>query len=95
MKIRPMSDRVLVEIEEKKESKGGVFLPDSVQANDLAYGIIRAVGPDVDMSTDKCGLKVGDKVAFVRYSAAAITDGDGEFLILRKDDVIATIDLNG
>lgn len=90
-----MVDRVLVKrIEEKAESKGGVILPDSAQEKDLVYGEVQALGlPRKDYIGSE-EIKVGSKVAFVKYSAANITDGIDNYIIIRYDDILAIIDSN-
>jgi len=96
MNIEPMVDRVLIKREEVATSKGGVALPDSVQSADLIYGEVVALGlPRADyirssIDSEK-NFKVGDRVAFVKYSAANITDGIDNYLIIRYDDILAIV----
>lgn len=87
-----MVDRVLVKrIVEDQVSASGIVLPDSAQEKDLVYGIVMAKGlPRKDyIGTEE--INVGDKVAFVKYAAANITDGIDNYLIIRYDDALATI----
>lgn len=95
MNIKPMVDRVLVRREMVAESKGGVILPDSAQERDLIYGYVIDKGlprKDYITSTDEdYNIKIGDKVAFVKYSAANISDGIDNYLIIRYDDILAII----
>ena len=92
MKIKPLGDRVLVKVDEVKESKGGVILPDSVQANELVYATVMATGNFGPDCIDAADVVIGAKVSFVRYSAAEIKDGNDKYLVLRLSDVIAVLE---
>lgn len=91
-----MVDRVLVKkVEEKAVSEGGIILPDSAQEKDLVYGIVIDTGLKKEgypkCTDDDYNIKIGDKVAFVKYAAANITDGIDNYLIMRYDDILAVI----
>jgi len=91
MNIKPMVDRVLVKVDEVKESKGGIVLPDSVQNNELVYGTVVEKGP---IKKDYVGgdqISIGSKIVFVKYSAAIVTDGIDKFSLIRYDDILATL----
>ena len=92
MNIKPMVDRVLVREEETATvSKGGVVLPNASKFNDLVYGVVVSLGlPRKDyLGGDE--IKVGDRVALIKLSAANISDGIDNLLIVRYDDILAVI----
>jgi len=93
MKIKPLGDRVLVQVlEAEGKTKGGIVLPDSVQEKPQEAKVI-AVGQGKVLDSGKVQspeVKVGDKVMFGKYSGTAITAKDGqEYLILREEDLLA------
>ena len=91
--IKPLSDRIIVEILDEKEAKGGLWVPDRVKST-LAYGKVLAVGPGrirPDDTRTPMNLKKGDTVVF-RPNAGdwAVLDGD-EVLTMYEADVIGTV----
>lgn len=58
MKFKPLNKRVLVKVDkEKKQTDGGIFLPESVQ-KDFATGIVVAVGDEAEL------VKIDTKIMF-------------------------------
>jgi chaperonin GroES len=93
-KVKPLSDRVVVQpLEEAEQMKGSIYIPDTAKEKP-SQGEIIAVGPG-KMSDEGARLemdvKVGDKVLYGKYSGTDITlDGD-EYLILRESDILAIV----
>ncbi len=89
MKVKPLSDRVLVEPHEAEEkTAGGLFIPDTAKEKPLA-GKVVAVGPgtkEVDME-----VKAGDTVLYGKYSGSEITIDGKQYIIMRQSDVLAII----
>jgi chaperonin GroES len=66
MKLKPLQDNLLVEIEPKTDkSSGGLYMPDSAEKPRM-IGTVLAVGPDIK------NIKAGDKV-YVTYRDAFAT----------------------
>ena len=89
MKVKPLSDRVLIEpnpAEEKTAS--GLYIPDTAKEKPLA-GTVVAVGPGT--SEVKMEVKVGDKVLYGKYAGTEITVDGKDYLIMRQRDVFAII----
>ncbi|SRR6056297_2794991 len=93
-KIKPLSDRVLVQPEPAEEkTSSGIIIPDTAKEKPQE-GKVVAAGPGkvengtkIDMS-----VKEGDKVLYGKYSGTEITlDGD-EYLIMREADILGIID---
>jgi chaperonin GroES len=95
MKIRPLSDRILVKrVAEQKKTAGGLHIPDSAKEKPLE-ALIVAVGrgkAQEDGSLRKLTVKVGDTVLLAKYSGSEIMVEGTEHLILREDDVLAVIE---
>ncbi len=94
MKIKPLSDRIIVrpaEAEEKTAS--GLIIPDTAKEKPMK-GEIVAVGPGKtsdDGKVIKMELKVGDKVLYGKYSGTEVTYEGTDYLIMRESDVYAII----
>lgn len=94
MKIRPLSDRVVVkplEVEEKKQ--GGIIIPDTAKEKPQ-QGEVVAVGPGkISEQGEKIAMevKVGDRVLYGKYSGTEVTVDDEDYLIMRESDILAII----
>lgn len=83
--LKPLADRV-VAVREQKESKtaSGLYLPDGAKEKP-AYAVVQAVGPEVK------DIKKGDKIVFKEYSTTELKVNDVEYLLLKEEDVLATV----
>ena len=83
--LKPLADRV-VAVREQKESKtaSGLYLPDGAKEKP-AYAVVQAVGPDVK------DINKGDKIVFKEYSTTELKVNDVEYLLLKEEDVLATV----
>jgi len=93
MALRVLGDRVLVQVDEDKETKteGGIILPDTARKKPQR-GRVVAVGEGVRLDNGKVvplEVKVGDRVVFSKYGGTEVKDGDKEYLILGADDIYA------
>ena len=87
MKVKPLTDRVLVKLE-KSETKttGGIIIPDTAQEK-TQIGVVVAVGDDKDIK-----VKAGDKVMYDKYAGTQVKIEGDEHLILKMTDILATIE---
>ena len=94
MKIKPLSDRVVVEAEVAEEkTASGIILPDTAKEKPQ-MGKILAVGPGKSSDTGsmiKMSLKSGDKVLYGKYSGTEVNYEGDEVLIMRESDVLAVL----
>ena len=94
MKIRPLSDRVLVlRIEEKQKTKGGIIIPDTAKEKPQE-GKIAAVGPGkLDENGKRIPLEVkkDDRVLFGKYSGNEIKVEGVEYLIMSENDILGIL----
>jgi len=91
--ITPLHDRVLVRrLEEKETAKGGVIIPDTAKEKPHEGEVI-AVGAGKLEKGHRIPLdvKVGDRILFGKYTGNDITLDGEEYLILREEDILATI----
>lgn len=88
-----MTDRLIIKVDKQIETTtpGGIVLPDSAQSDSLVYGQVIAKGlPRKEYVGDE-NVQIGDRVVFVKYSAAEITDGEDVVSVVRYDDILAVI----
>lgn len=95
MKIKPLSDRVLIKpLEEKETIKGGIYIPDTAKERPQEGEII-AVGEGKINDDGKIlplKVKVGEKVLYSKYAGTEITINDVEHLIMRESDILAILE---
>ncbi|OGZ21990.1 MAG: co-chaperone GroES [Candidatus Nealsonbacteria bacterium RIFCSPHIGHO2_02_FULL_43_13] len=96
MKIKPISDHVLIEpIKGEEKSKGGILLPQTAEKERPEQGKIIAVGPGKKDKTGKIismEVKPGDMVLFTKYGPNEIKIDDQEYLIAKEEDILAIIE---
>ena len=90
-KIQPLYDRVLIKRRaEETKTAGGLYIPDA--AKDKAQtGDVVAVGEgriSSNGSISPLRIKKGDVVFFGKYTG---TDAGDDYVILREDDILGTI----
>jgi len=92
MKIRPLDDRVVIEILEAEEkTSGGIVLPDTAKEKPQR-GKVVAVGPGKlldDGSRAEASVVVGDVVLFGKYSGTEVRVGETEYTIMKETDLLA------
>ena len=89
MKIKPLSDRVLIQPNPAEErTAAGLIIPDTAKEKPLA-GKVVAVGPGT--SEVKMEVKVGDQVLYGKYAGTEVTVEGETYLIMRQSDIFAII----
>ena len=95
MKLIPLEDRVIVEpMTEEEKTKGGIYLPATVDKEKPEQGKVIAIGPGKMLDSGKRApmeIKVGDKVVFTKYGPDEIKLDDKKYLIVRQSDILAII----
>jgi len=91
--ISPRGSWLLVEPIKDEKTSGGLSLPDSVEKEIKAEGIVLAVGPKVE------GISEGDRVIFGKYAGEDLQIGRPEevkekvdYKLLLDEDVLAIIE---
>ena len=96
MKIKPLSDHILIEpIKEEEKTKTGILLPETAEKEKPEQGKVIAVGPG--KRTEKgeiipISVKPGQKVLFTKYGPNEIKVDDKEYLIAKEEDMLAIIE---
>jgi len=94
MKLRPLSDKVVIEVlEEEDKSPGGLYLPDSAKKKPQ-QGKIIAIGTGKVLDDGKrapLSVKVGDKVLFSKYGGNEVQLDGTDYTILDEDQIYAII----
>lgn len=94
MAIKPIGDRVLVElIEEDLGKVGSLYVPDTARERPQRGQIISAGEGRMD-GKDLVPMRVkkGDKVLFGKYAGTELKYEDKDYLLLNEHDILAVID---
>ena len=95
MKLRPLSDRVIVkQSEAETKTASGIVLPDSAKEKPTKGKVI-AVGPgklDDKGKAMELGVRVNDTVYYGKYSGTEIEVDTEKFVILRESDILGIVE---
>lgn len=84
MALKPLNDRIVAKIEKPLETtKSGILLGDAKEKP--AYALVESIGPAVKT------VKKGDKIVYKEYSTTEIKLDEIEYIILKEEDVLATL----
>lgn len=84
MALKPLKDRIVAKVEKPLEkTKSGILLGEAKEKP--AYAVVESVGPDVSV------VKKGDKIVYKEYSTTDIKVDDVDYIILKEEDVLATL----
>ena len=92
--IKPLGDRVLLEIcENKEQMKGGILIPDSAKEKPQEFRVIALGTGKNDEKGNKIpfDVKVGDIVLTSRYGGTEVKVDDKEYKVVNQDDILAVI----
>ena len=83
--IKPLGDRVVAVREEAQtKTASGLYLPDNAKEKPVVAKV-EAVGKEVK------DIKVSDRILYKEYSTTDIKLNDVEYLIVKEEDILATI----
>jgi len=95
MQIKPLGDRVVLELMPKEEIlKSGIIIPDTASQEKNDRGTVVATGPGKVLDNgqkSEMTVKIGDKVIFSSYSSPVEID-DKKYLIIKEDDILAVFE---
>lgn len=84
MALKPLKDRIIAIVEKPLEkTKSGILLGEAKEKP--AYAVVESVGPEVS------SVKKGDKIVYKEYSTTEIKVNDVDYIILKEEDVLATM----
>ena len=82
--MNPLGKNIVAKKEEAvTQTASGILLGTAKEKP--AYAVVEAVGPEVK------SVKKGDKIIFKEYSTTNVELDDTEYLIVKEDDVLATL----
>ena len=83
--IQPLADYVVAQAEEAQaKTASGLYLPENAQEKPKVAKVV-AVGKEVK------SVKVGDKVLYKSYSTTEVKLGKDEYILIKEEDVLATV----
>ena len=95
MAIRPLDDRILLEVLDAEETTaGGIVLPDSARESSQR-GKVKAVGEGRrldDGKRAKPDVKKGDLVLFGKYAGADVQVDGVDYKILRETEILGKVE---
>ena len=92
--IKPLGDRVLLEIcENRDQMKGGILIPESAKEKPQEYKVIALGTGKTDDNGNKVpfDVKVGDIVLTSRYGGSEVKVDDKEYKVVNQDDILAIV----
>lgn len=88
MKIKPLSERILIEpAQEEEKTDSGILIPDTAKKDEPEQGVVKEVGSDEEIE-----VKKGDRVLFKKYGPTKIKVDGQEYLIAEQEDILAIIE---
>ena len=94
MKLRPLSDRVIIKMVEAEETtKSGIILAGAAKEKPEVAEVL-AVGPGgmVDGKEVVMTVNVGDKVITSKYAGTQVKIDGEELTIVRQNDILAIVE---
>ncbi|MEK7512839.1 MAG: co-chaperone GroES [Patescibacteria group bacterium] len=96
MKLQPLSNHVLIELEEsdEKKTKSGIVLPDSVEKKEQTKGTVVSIGPGKLSEKGErlpMSVKIGDRVLFNKpwSEDKKIEEDKKKFYLVDEDEILA------
>ena len=94
MKLKPLSDRVILKaVEAEETTKSGIILTGAAKEKPEVAEVI-SVGPGglVDGKEVLMTVKAGDKVITSKYSGTEVKVDGEEYTIVRQNDILAIVE---
>lgn len=83
--IQPLGDNIVAQaLEAETKTKSGLYIPGGAQEKPKVVKVV-AVGKDVK------AVKAGDQIIFKGYSQTDIKVEGTDYIIVKEEDVIATV----
>ena len=94
MAIKPLADRILLEIVAAEEkTAGGIYIPDNAKEKPQKAKVV-AAGPGRKSDNGELiamEVKVGDIVLYGKYAGTEIQEDGENYLIIRESDVLVVL----
>jgi chaperonin GroES len=83
--LNPLADYVVAQAEEAAtKTVSGLYLPDNAAEKPKTAKVV-ATGKDVKQ------IKAGDRIVYKSYSTTDVKVGDEEYILLKEEDILATV----
>jgi chaperonin GroES len=83
--LKPLGDRVVAQVEvASNKTASGLYLPDSAKEKSKVAKVVAVGGAVKD-------VKIGDKIVYKEYSTTEVKVEKEEFIIVKEEDVLATL----
>lgn len=99
MQLRPLYDKIVVEIADKQEMKSETGLTYtknmSISNNTTMVGVVKAVGEGrllADGNIVPMKVKVGDKVLFSKMQGESYNDGKTDYTIISEAHILTILE---
>jgi chaperonin GroES len=93
MNLKPLGDRVIVEVlEEEEVTASGIVLPDTAKEKPQRGRVLATGEGKWDEDGERripLDVKEGDEVIYSKYGGTEIKVDGNEYLILRESDILA------
>ncbi|RTR29906.1 co-chaperone GroES [Deinococcus radiophilus] len=94
--LKPLGDRVLVEIIEEAEQKtaGGLYVPDSAKEKSQRGKVVAVGSGKLLDSGERVALEVnvGDTVYFAKYGGTEVSVEGKDYSLLSERDILAIVE---
>jgi chaperonin GroES len=95
MKIRPLSDRVLIlRLDEDEKTSGGIIIPDTAKEKPQEGKVVAVGSGKFDENGKRIPMvvKKNDRVLFNKFGGTDINIDGVEHLIMREDDILGILE---
>ena len=83
--LQPLGDYIVATAEEAQtKTASGIYLPETAAEKPKTAKVV-AIGPDAKQ------VKVGDRIIYKTYSTTEIKVEGTEYILVKEEDVIATV----
>jgi chaperonin GroES len=92
--IKPLGDRVIIELVESEEkTASGIVLPDSAKEKPQEGKVVAVGTGRVLENGERVALEVtvGNRIIFSKYAGTEVKYEGTEYLVLRENDILAVI----
>jgi chaperonin GroES len=95
MKVKPLSDRVLLKrIDTEEEVRGGIIIPDTAKEKPQEAEVVAVGDGKLDDNGKRLPMTVkkSDRVLIGKYTGQDIKINNEEHTIVREDEILAIIE---
>lgn len=91
--IRPLSDKVLIKMQEKEETtKSGIILTATKEKPQVAEVLEVGPGRIIDGEREEMNVKKGDKVILNKYAGTEVKYDGVDYIIVSQADILAVVE---